>query len=120
MGAGRILKGMHIPFSRTSKITTTEGTIWDYAINKDVGVSYQELTMRGPQVGRYLNRECHEIYFIIEGQATFVVGDHTYRVAERDVVVVEPNTPHHIETTQLRYLTITRPDWYEAQYELVD
>lgn len=110
---------MHIPFSSTTKISTTEGTIWDYLINKEVGVSYQELHMRGPQTGRYLNKECHEIYFILEGTATFYVGDDTHQVAAKDIVVVEPNTAHYIETTSLRYVTITRPDWYEAQYEQV-
>jgi mannose-6-phosphate isomerase-like protein (cupin superfamily) len=114
---------MHIPFSSTSKISTVEGTIWDYEINKEVGVSYQHLAMRGPKSGRYLNRECHEIYFIIEGSAKFFVDGTEYEVEEveaKDIVVVEPNTPHYIETNNLTYITITRPDWYEEQYEQVD
>lgn len=110
---------MYIPFSDTTKIDTTEGTIWDYEINKEVGVSYQELHMRGPKSGRYLNKECHEVYFIIKGSATFSVGDEQYEVREKDMVVVEPNIAHHIETSNLVYITITRPDWFEEQSELV-
>ena len=111
---------MHIPFSSTFKIDTNEGTIWDYEINKDVGLSYQKLHMRGPKTGAYLNKVCHEVYFIIDGSATFGVGDKTYKVNAKDVVVVEPGVPHYIETTGLTYITITRPDWYEEQAQLVD
>lgn len=111
---------MHIPFSATDKISTAEGNIWDYPINKDVGVSYQELHMRGPKSGRYLNKVCHEIYFIIKGQAKFFVGSDEYDVHEKDIVVVEPNTAHYIETSDLVYITVTRPDWYEEQYQQAD
>jgi len=111
---------MHIPFEKTTKIPTEEGVIWDYLINKEIGVSYQELKMRGPKSGRYLNEVCHEVYFIIEGTAKFFVGQEIYSVQPKDIVVVEPNTPHHIETSSLRYITITRPDWYEAQYKQVE
>lgn len=76
--------------------------------------------MRGPKSGRYLNKECHEIYFIIEGSAKFFVKDEECEVEEKDIMVVKPNTAHYIETTNLRYITITRPDWYEEQYEQVD
>lgn len=111
---------MHIPFNATTKIDTTESTIWDYLINKDVGVSYQEARMRIPQAGRFLNKESSEIYFIIAGSATFFVGDMEYQVHEKDVVIVEPNIACHIQTTGLRYITITRPDWDEGQYQHVD
>lgn len=111
---------MHIPFSRAKKIETQEGNIWDYEINKEIGVSYQTLHMRGPQSGRYVNTVCHEVYFIIKGEAVFVVGEYKYSVSENDVIVVEPNTPHHIETEDLTYVTITRPDWFEGQAKLVE
>jgi mannose-6-phosphate isomerase-like protein (cupin superfamily) len=110
---------MFIPFNDTTKIDTEEGTIWDYLINSEVGLSYQQLNMRGPRSGRYLNKKCHEIYFVISGVATFFVGDDEYSVGAKDIVVVEPGTPHHIETRKLTYVTITRPDWYEEQYEQV-
>ena len=111
---------MHIPFNATKKIETEEAQIWDYLINKDIGISYQELTMRGPISGRYLNKECHEIYYVIKGSAKFFVGEDEYSVGEKDVVVVKPNIAHYIETEELQYITITRPDWYEEQYEQVD
>ncbi|MGH6754628.1 MAG: cupin domain-containing protein [Bradyrhizobium sp.] len=111
---------MHIPFSNSREINTPEGTIWKYFLNKEVGVSYQTLTMRSPQAGQHLNRETNEIYFIVRGTAKFIIGDEEYDVSEKDVVVVEAKIAHHIETTDLTYLTITRPDWQIAQYEHVE
>lgn len=110
---------MHIPFSVTGTSSEPENSIRDYEISKDIGLSYQVLDGRGPKSGRYLNKECHEIFFVIKGSADFFVGNEKYEVHEKDVVVVEPSTPFHIETTSLTYITITRPDWYEEQYELL-
>ena len=112
-----------VPFSSATKIVTPEATIWDYAIAKDVGISYQNLKGRGPQTGQYLNTVCHELYFIIKGEAIFYINGVEHLVAAKDVVVVEPNTSHYIEvkdgTDQLEYITITRPDWYAEQYKQV-
>jgi mannose-6-phosphate isomerase-like protein (cupin superfamily) len=111
---------MHIPFNNSKEINTPEGTIWKYFLNKEVGVSYQVLKMRSPQAGQHLNKETNEIYFIIKGTAKFVLGNEEYDVNEKDVVVVEANIPHYIETNDLTYVTITRPDWQVEQYEHVD
>ena len=110
---------MHIPFNKTQKIHVPEATIWDYDISEHIGISYQELSIRGPQEGYYLNKKCHEIYFIIAGSATFHVGDNSFIAEAKDVVVVPENTPHAIETDHLTYITITRPDWFEEQAEVV-
>jgi mannose-6-phosphate isomerase-like protein (cupin superfamily) len=111
---------MHIPANTAREIPTPDGTIWKYSVNDAVGISYQALTADTPATGRHLNREVHEIYFIIEGNATFTVGDEEHEVRERDIVVVEPLAAHSIKTTGLTYMTITRPDWHYEQYELID
>lgn len=110
---------MHIPFSSTGTSSEPGNIIRDYEISKEVGMSYQELSGRGPKSGRYLNKVCSEIFFVVNGSGVFVVGDERYQVQEKDVVVVEPNTPFHIETDNIVYITITRPNWYEEQYELI-
>jgi mannose-6-phosphate isomerase-like protein (cupin superfamily) len=117
--AGNKGVNMHIPFSSTGSSSEPENSIRDYEIDESIGLSYQELSGRGPKAGRYLNKECHEIFFILKGSATFVVGSETYKVHEKDVVVVEPNTPFNIDGDKLVYLTITRPDWFEEQYEII-
>ena len=110
---------MHIQSSTSKEITTPEGTIWKYLVNKEVGISYQTLATSSPESGRHLNKEVHEIYFIIQGTATFTVGDDEYEVGERDIVVVEPMASHSIKTQGLTFVTITRPDWFFEQYEHV-
>jgi mannose-6-phosphate isomerase-like protein (cupin superfamily) len=95
--------------------------IWDYPMpNKEIGISYQKLNGRGPKKGRYLNKVCHEIYFIISGTAKFYINDQAHQVEAKDSIVVEPNVAHYIKTSKLEYLTITRPDWYDEQYKQVD
>ncbi len=111
---------MHIKSSDTTKITSENATIWDYPINPEIGIAYQNLTGRGPLEGKYLNEVCHEIYFIISGTATFHLPHESYEVSAKDVIIIEPNTPHSIEADNLIYITITRPDWYEAQYKQVE
>lgn len=111
---------MIIKFSQTTKFPLTGGGIWDYPMpDKTLGISFQTLEGRGPEKNQYLNNVCHEIYFIIKGHGTFVINGKKHDVKEKDVIVIEPNIPHYIETQHLEYITITRPDWYEEQYEEV-
>lgn len=111
---------MHIPASTSREITTPDGTIWKYLVNGQVGISHQTLTTSSPETGQHLNKKVHEIYFILEGTATFHVGDESYKVSERDIVVVEPMAAHSIATEGLTFMTITRPDWFYEQYEHVN
>lgn len=111
---------MVIHSNKTTKISTPGSTIWDYPMPKeDLGISRQILDGRGPQQGRYLNKVCHEIYFITGGSAIFHINNTKYDVKENDVVIIAPNTPHYIKAKNLKYITITRPNWYEAQYQEV-
>lgn len=111
---------MYIPFAKATKIVVSQWIIWNYLLGKDMGISYQELTARGPQTGRYLNKIGSEVYFIISVSAKIHVGEDVYEVRKNDVVIVEPSTLHHIETEDLKYITITRPDWYEEQAVVVE
>lgn len=110
---------MIVRFSDAEKFESEEGEIWDYPVGKNVGLSYQTLKSRGPEQGYYLNRRCREVYFIISGEAKFIVGQEESSVGPKGVVVVEPGVAHAIETKGLEYLTITSPDWYEEQAEVV-
>lgn len=111
---------MVIHSHNTTKISTPGSTIWDYPMpTEDLGISRQILNGRGPLEGKYLNKVCHEIYFITGGTAVFAINNTKYDVKKNDVVIIAPNTPHYIETKHLTYITITRPNWYEAQYQEV-
>lgn len=111
---------MIIPFTKTTKILSPGGAIWDYPLpTEDIGIAYQILDGRGPRKGAYLNTVCHEVYFIISGTATFHIKGAKWDVKENDLVIIEPNTPHSVEAKNLKYITITRPNWYEEQYKAV-
>lgn len=113
---------MLIKSSDSTKISIPEGTIWDYPMpNEDVGISYQTLNGRVPTKGRGVNTVCQEIYFVISGTATIYLGDKHYSVGSNDIVVIEPNIASHLEgANDLKIITITRPNWYEKQYKIVE
>lgn len=110
---------MHIPASSAREIATPEGTIRKYRVLPDAGIAHQVITTSSPASGSHLNKEVQEIYFIIEGTAVITVGEDSFEVGEKDIVVVEPMVPHSIRTEGLTYLTVTRPDWFFEQYEHV-
>ncbi len=104
----------------TTKISTIGGEIFDYPMpNEEIGISYQTLHGRGPIKNNYLNTVCHEIYVIISGTAVFTIKGKAFSVEPKDMVIIEPNTPHFIQANHLVYFTITRPNWYESQYKEV-
>lgn len=111
---------MLVKFLDAQEIKLDEGIVWDYGVGNETGISYQKLTSRGPKRGYYLNKVCREIYFIISGEARFHVGPKVYDVVARDLIYVESNVAHSIETEGLEYITITNPDWYEEQAKIVD
>ncbi|MFH1536550.1 MAG: hypothetical protein ABID45_01020 [Patescibacteria group bacterium] len=39
-------------------------------------------------------KESHRVYFVIEGNGTFDVGDETYEVTKEDVIVIEPKVKY--------------------------
>lgn len=113
---------MHIKSTKAKKIIVDEGVIFDYPMpNEELGISYQILHGRCPVKGRYLNTKVHEIYFIISGSATFFLGSKKFTIGKNDIIIVKPNTPHHLENVKnLKFITITRPNWYPEQYKLIE
>ncbi|MEK7203804.1 MAG: cupin domain-containing protein [Patescibacteria group bacterium] len=41
-----------------------------------------------------------ELYYVLEGEAKYFVGDEIYKVMPGDFVAVAPNTPHYQEITK--------------------
>lgn len=111
---------MIVRFSDTEKFEMPEGTGWDYDLGKDIGIAYEELHTRGPQKGQYFNKVCRHIYVVLQGEATFIVNDQIFHAQEKDVVVVEPNASHYIKTSGVKFVVITKPDWYPEQAENIE
>jgi mannose-6-phosphate isomerase-like protein (cupin superfamily) len=99
---------------------SNEGNVWDYPVpNEEVGIALQELNGAVPDKGWHKNTVCYEICYIISGEAVFFVGDEKYNVVAGDVVIIKPQVKSRIEAENLSMITVTKPNWYEEQCQLV-
>jgi mannose-6-phosphate isomerase-like protein (cupin superfamily) len=68
------------------------------------------LSMHAPGEGPRLHRHPYdETFILLDGQATFTVGDETLTPAPGQVLIVPPNTPHKFVNsgeTRLRQVSI--------------
>ena len=112
---------MVIRKNQTTKIETNPGNIiWDYPMpSEDHGISYQELDGSIPAAGWYKNTVCHEMFYIIEGQATLHIDTDVTDVGPGDVVILLPNQKHKGIYRKTKMITVTEPNWYESQCEVV-
>ncbi|OGK29254.1 hypothetical protein A3D06_00835 [Candidatus Roizmanbacteria bacterium RIFCSPHIGHO2_02_FULL_40_9] len=112
---------MFIKKSQSTPIKTdNDSTIWDYPMpSEEQGISYQELNGRLPKKGWYKNIKCHEIFFIISGSATVTIEDETQDANEGDMVIIEPGQKHYGIYQQTKLITITTPNWYDEQCEII-
>ncbi len=99
----------------------TESTIWDYPMpSSDTGITYQNLNGRLPEKGWYRNKVCHEIFFITEGAARLNIDGKEYEVSEGDIVILKPGQKHYGNYINTSLVTITSPNWYEDQFEVIE
>lgn len=98
-----------------------QSTIWDYPLpSEDTGLTYQILHGRLPEKGWYRNKVCYELLFIIKGTARLNIDEIEYEAMEGDVVVLKPGQKHYGNYSQVSLITITSPNWYEEQCELIN
>jgi len=111
-----------IRHSETTPIQANSGSnIWDYELpGKETGLSYQKLNGRLPEKGWYKNTVCREFFFVINGKGTIHIENESHKIGKGDVVVLEPTQKHYGEYDNVTLITITIPDWYEGQCEIVE
>lgn len=96
------------------------GIVYDYPVkSKEMGFSVQELNGRVPDEGAYKNKICKEICYVIEGSGKIFIDDEELILDEGDIYFIEPGQKSYIMAEGLKLLTITQPDWYEEQCEVV-
>lgn len=92
----------------------------DYPMpDENLGVSYQELNGRQPETGSFRNTVCRELFYIIEGTAEVTIDGKTETVAAGDLIIIEPGQKHAGVYTKVKLITITTPNWYEKQGEMI-
>jgi mannose-6-phosphate isomerase-like protein (cupin superfamily) len=113
---------MVIKKSTATPIKVNErSTIWDYPMpSEDTGLSYQNLNGRLPEKGWYINRVCHEIFFITKGTAKFNIENKNYDLTEGDAVILKPRQKHYGIYSNTSLITITSPNWFEEQCEVIE
>ncbi len=100
---------------------SADGFIWDYVLpSEEVGISFQEYHGKAPDSGAWVNTVCWEAYFVIDGTATIYTNDHAETIEKGDVFIQLPGQKIRMEANHLKILTITKPNWYQSQAEIVE
>lgn len=104
-----------------TKLTFRDGwTVWDFALsNKQIGITFQEITGRVPESGSGKNTVCWEAYVVVSGSITVYVNEEVFALEKGDVIEVLPGATSYLVADSAEIITITHPDWYESQYESV-
>ncbi len=104
-----------------TKLAFRDGwTVWDYVLsNKQIGITFQEITGRVPESGSGKNTVCWEAYAVVSGTLTVYVNGEAFVLEKGDVIEVLPGATSYLVTDHAEIITITNPDWYESQYESV-
>ena len=98
------------------------GKILDYPMDgSPVGVSYQEYPPgRAPEKGSWVNTICWEAYYILAGTGKIFIDDTEFSVEVGDVVIIKPNQKTYLVSDNLKFITITNPDFYMEQFKEVE
>jgi mannose-6-phosphate isomerase-like protein (cupin superfamily) len=112
---------MVIKAANATKIPIEEGVIFDYPLpTEEMGLAFETLNGRCPPKGKYKNAVCHETYFIINGSASFFIDGNVYSVEPKDIVQISPESVYYLTTDQLEVIIISRPNWYEKQFTIIN
>ena len=82
----------------------------------------EAIVARGCKTTLHRHRQTEEIYYVVQGAGTMVLGDETLRVRTGDAICIAPGTPHCIENTgaePLRILCACAPPYDHDDTELL-
>lgn len=97
------------------------GLVYDYPMpSKYLGIATQELNFRIPDKGWYKNKICDEICYVISGSAILFIDDKKFNIKQGDIFIIKPKQKSYLQADNLKILTITRPNWYKEQCEILE
>ncbi|MFC1752440.1 cupin domain-containing protein [Thermoproteota archaeon] len=94
---------------KVEAMADTCGFIKELAHEPDVSLAYALITGTARS---HKHEVMQEIYYVLKGQGTLVVGDERYSVKPGDTAVIPKNTYHHLEKegdADLEVLVVTSP-----------
>jgi mannose-6-phosphate isomerase-like protein (cupin superfamily) len=105
---------------RRKEKSSRDWKVFDYPLRlKAIGIAYQELNGRIPRSGNFRNNICTEIFYIINGSGTIVIKNRKHVLRKGDVVVTKSKEPHYLRGNKLKFLTVTSPNWYPEQCDIL-
>ena len=106
---------------RKKEKISRKGIVYDYPVkSKKIGFSVQELNGRIPERGKYRNKICNEMCYVIKGKGVVFINNKKINVSEEDIYFIKPNQKSFLIANKMNVLTITQPDWYKKQCEVVE
>jgi len=63
-------------------------------------------------------KNCHRLYFVIEGAGTFTINDKTSQVKQNDVIIIEPMVPYSYQG-KMKLFEVNSPATGEGDEVLV-
>ncbi|WP_169979986.1 hypothetical protein [Microbispora sp. H10836] len=65
-------------------------------------------------------RECDFVYYVLNGEGTFLIEDRKERCAQGDLVTVPKGARFSYEGSRLRMLLTSTPPWTSTQEQVLD
>jgi len=91
-------------------------TIFDYDLKtKDIGIALQEVNGKSQYM---INKKCDEFGFVISGSGKLFVEDKEFELKEESAFHI-PIGKKSLIKGNIKFITITRPDWFPEQCEMV-
>jgi mannose-6-phosphate isomerase-like protein (cupin superfamily) len=76
----------------------------------------------GMETDAHVHKKSQEIYYILEGAGTMMLGGHSFKVKTGDAILITPGTPHYIKADDgavIRILCICSPAYMHDDTELL-
>lgn len=87
--------------------------------DKDINGAVAEINGRYPDTGRVFNTECKELFYVIEGTGTLTVEGEEVKLAQGDLVLVEPEEKYFFNG-HLKLFVPCAPAWNPTQHKKID
>lgn len=103
---------------RIKKQIAPQSFVYEYQDKNDkIGMAVSELNGRVPEEGRMRNNVCHEVYYVISGNAKVFIDNNIFEISEGDVLHIEPMKEYYVEASNLKLVIPTNPPFYPEQWE---
>ncbi len=103
---------------RKKKQISSQGFVYEYQDQSEkIGMAISELNGRIPDKGKMRNNVCHEVYYVVSGNAKVYINNQIFEISEGDVFHIEAKLKFYVEANNLKLVIPTSPPFYPEQWE---